>query len=206
MLAQISNTSSKRSFELPSLPFEINALEPFISQKTLELHHGKLLQVYINNLNNLVSGTKFEYADLESIIRFSDGPVFNNAAQTWNHLFFFEALNPASRRIPEGSFADMINSSFGSFSFLKDSFMKSAASLFGSGWIWLVRNPNGPLEILIESNAGNPMRRGKIPLLGCDLWEHAYYLDYQNRRFDYVDTFWKLVNWSLVEKRYINAR
>ncbi len=206
MLSLITNASSKKNIELPSLPFELDALEPHISKRTLELHHGKHLQSYVNNLNNLVSGTKFEYTDLESIIRFSDGPVFNNAAQVWNHLFYFEALNPISNRMPEGSFADMLNSNFGSFSFLKDSFMKSAASLFGSGWIWLVKNPNGPIEILVESNAGNPLRRGKIPLLGCDLWEHAYYLDYQNRRYDYVDSFWKLVNWGLVEKRYFNAR
>lgn len=191
--------------ELHRLPFEMNALEPYISKKTLEFHHGRHHLTYVTNLNNLIKGTKFENIDLETIIKVAEGPVFNNAAQIWNHTFYFACLKPEKNYTLKGPFADVIKGSFGSVSFFKDTFVKSAVSLFGSGWIWLVMNPKGSLEIIQESNAGNPLRRGLIPLLTCDVWEHAYYLDYQNRRIDYIEAFWKLINWQLIEKRYTFA-
>lgn len=193
-------------FELPQLPFEMNALEPYISKKTLEFHHGKHHQAYVTNLNSLIIGTKFENTDLETIIKVGEGPIFNNAAQAWNHTFYFEGLRPGNKYSLKGPFVDVINDNFGSVSFFKDTFIKAAASLFGSGWVWLFLNPKGSLEIIQERNAGNPLRRGLIPLLTCDVWEHAYYLDYQNRRSDYVESFWKLINWELIEKRYNVAR
>jgi superoxide dismutase, Fe-Mn family len=193
-------------FELSKLPFEMNALEPYISKSTLEYHHGKHHKEDITNLNILISGTKYEIKDLETYIKVSEGPLFNNAAQAWNHSFYFESLKPGNNHLINGRFMEVINESFGSVKFFKDSFIKSAVSLFGSGWVWLVINPKGSLEIIQESNAGNPLRRGLVPLLTCDVWEHAYYLDYQNRRSDYAESFWKLINWELIEKRYYEAR
>jgi Fe-Mn family superoxide dismutase len=192
-------------YELSPLPFEMNALEPFISKRTLEFHHGKHYQAYVSNLNNLIPGTKFTKLDIETTIKVADGPIFNNAAQVWNHKFYFDGLKPSGKSEPEGPFADIIIESFGTLSFFKESFIKSAASLFGSGWTWLVLNPKGLLEIIQKENAGNPLRIGLIPLLTCDVWEHAYYLDYQNRRADYIEAFWKLINWEIVEKRYIEV-
>jgi Fe-Mn family superoxide dismutase len=193
-------------FELPRLPFELSALEPHISKKTLDYHHGKYHQTYVTNLNNLVIGTKFENIDLETIIKVSEGPVFNNAAQIWNHMFYFDSLKPKNIGIPKSPLFEMINENFGSLSLFKDAFIKSAVSLFGSGWVWLVWNPKGTMEIIQESNAGNPLRKGLIPLLTCDVWEHAYYLDYQNRRTDYLNAFWSLINWEIIEKRYYSIR
>lgn len=176
-----------------------------MSRRTLDLHHGKHLDAYLNNLNVLIAGTKFEDADLETIIKVADGPVFNNASQVWNHSFFFETLKPGDG-IMKGSFSKIISGHFGSVQYFRETFNKTALSLFGSGWVWLLWNPKGTLEIVQESNAGNPLRRGLIPLLACDLWEHSYYLDYQNRRSDYLNAFWNLVNWDIVEKRYLDAR
>ena len=193
-------------FQLPQLPFGLNALEPYISRKTLELHHGKHHQVYVTNLNSLITATKFGKKDLESIIKVADGPIFNNAAQVWNHTFYFAGLKPGNNHLHEGPLLHIVNENFGSVTFLKDTFIKSALSVFGSGWVWLVWNPIGSLEIIKESNAGNPLRRGLIPILNCDVWEHAYYLDYQNRHHDYLEAFWKLINWELIEKRYNDAR
>jgi Fe-Mn family superoxide dismutase len=192
-------------FELQQLPFEINALEPYISGKTLEFHHGKHHQAYVSNLNNLVSGTKFEKTDLETLIKVTDGPIFNNAAQAWNHTFYFTGLKQGNNHQLKGPFKEVINRSFGSGAFFKDTFIKSIVSLFGSGWVWLVLNPKGTMEIIQENNAGNPLRRGLVPLLTCDVWEHAYYLDYQNRRPDYAEAYWRLINWELIEKRYNDA-
>ena len=192
-------------FELSQLPFEMNALEPYISEKTLDFHYHKHHQAYITNLNILISGTKFENTDLETIIKVAEGPVFNNAAQSWNHRFYFEGLGPGDQYNLKGSFENVINGSFGSVSFFKATFIKAAVSLFGAGWIWLVLNPNGSMEINQEKNAGNPLRKGLIPLLACDVWEHAYNLDYQNRRSDYVESFWKLINWEQIENRYNDA-
>lgn len=192
--------------ELPQLPFEMNALEPYISRKTLAYHHEKHYHPYITILNNLIQGTKFENEDPEIIIKIAEGPIYNNAALVWNHAFYFYGLKPGNNNVLKGPFANVIKKNFGSVKFFKEVFNRSAISLLGSGWVWLVLNPEGSMELILESNAGNPLRRGLIPLLTCDLWEHAYYLDYQNRRSDYVEAFWKLINWELIEKRYNEAR
>ena len=193
-------------FGLPKLPFEINALEPYISGKTLMYHHEKYHKVYIENLNTLIRGTKFENKDFETIIKVAEGPIFNNAALAWNHTFYFSGLKPGNNHILKGPFANVIKRSFGSVRFFKEMFTGSAGSLLGTGWIWLVLNQKGLMEIINESNAGNPLRRGLTPILTCDIWEHAYYLDYQNRRSDYLEAFWKLIDWKLIEKRYEDAR
>jgi len=189
-------------FELPSLPYAIDALEPHISQRTLEFHHGKHHQAYVNNLNNLIPGTEFENADLETIIKKADGGIFNNGAQVWNHTFYFNQFSPNGGGKPTGALAEAINKSFGSFDAFKDEFSKAAATLFGSGWAWLVKKDDGSLEIIKESNAGNPIRNGLTPILTCDVWEHAYYLDKQNKRPDYIADFWKVVDWNVVGGRY----
>lgn len=193
-------------FELPPLPYEMDALEPLISRRTLEFHHGKHHEAYVSNLNNLITGTKFENSDLETIIKVAEGQVFNNASQVWNHTFYFEGLKPANGHALKGPFSKVISGNFGSVQFFKDSFIKAGSTLFGSGWVWLLWNPKGTIEIIQESNAGNPLRKGLIPLLTCDVWEHGYYMDYQNRRPDYVNAFWSLVNWDIIEKRYNDAR
>jgi len=189
-------------FELPKLPYAPNALEPYISKQTIDFHYGKHHQAYVNNLNGLVKGTKFENASLEQIIKEADGGIFNNAAQIWNHTFYFETFSSSDMRSPSGKLSDAISSTFGSFAAFKEQFAKSAATLFGSGWVWLVKMPDGSLAITQEPNAGNPLRKGGIPLLTCDVWEHAYYLDYQNKRPDYVQAFWNVVDWGIIEKRF----
>jgi Fe-Mn family superoxide dismutase len=192
-------------FELPDLPFELNALEPFISKKTLEYHYRKHYQSYLDNLNKLIRGTNYKNLDLETIIKISDGPIFNNASMVWNHSFYFEALRPGSHNSLKGTFADVVKSNFGSVSFFKSTFTETVKSFFGVGWVWLILNQSGSIEIIQKINAGNPMRVGLIPLMTCDVWEHAYYLDYQHRRGDYAEAFWKLINWDLIEKRYNDA-
>jgi Fe-Mn family superoxide dismutase len=189
-------------FELPPLPYALDALEPHISQKTLEFHHGKHHQAYVNNLNNLVPGSAFEDADLEKIIKEADGGIFNNGAQVWNHTFYFNSFSPNGGGEPKGELAEAINKAFGSFDAFKDEFSKAAATLFGSGWAWLVKKDDGSLEIVKESNAGNPLRSGVTPILTCDVWEHAYYLDKQNKRPDYIADFWKVIDWNIVGGRY----
>jgi Fe-Mn family superoxide dismutase len=189
-------------FYLSELPFDLNALEPYISKKTLELHHGKHHQTYVSNLNSLIARTKYKDFNLETIIRVADGPIFNYAAQIWNHTFYFEGLVPGNNNKLKGAFSEVIKNNFGSVSFFKNLFIRSGVSLFGVGWVWLVLNPDGSMEVIQKSNAGNPMRIGLNPLLVCDVWEHAYYLDYQNRRQDYLEAFWKLINWEMIEKRY----
>lgn len=190
------------AIELPKLPYELNALEPKISQKTLEFHYGKHHQAYVNNLNNLVKGTEYEDASLENIIMEATGGIFNNGAQVWNHSFYFEAFSPKGGGKPSGKLAEAIDESFGSFEEFKDKFSKAAATLFGSGWAWLVKTKSGELEIIQESNAGNPLKKGLTPILTCDVWEHAYYLDYQNKRPDYIANFWELLDWGVVEQRF----
>ncbi|MBW6497132.1 MAG: superoxide dismutase [Bacteroidales bacterium] len=186
---------------LPQLPYDPNALEPVISAKTIEFHYGKHHQAYVNNLNKLLPGSPFESASLEDIIKKAEGGIFNNAAQVWNHTFYWESFSPKGGGEPKGKLMEAIEEAFGNFSRFKEEFSQAAATLFGSGWAWLVKNQDGKLEIVKESNAGNPMRNGKKPLLTCDVWEHAYYLDYQNRRPDYIESFWKLIDWEKVEKR-----
>jgi len=180
----------------------MDALEPFISKRTLEFHYGKHHQGYVNNVNKLIAGTPFENATLEEIIRNADGSIFNNGAQVWNHTFYWNCLQPNGGGEPKGSLARAIINSFGSFNDFKDRFTHAASTLFGSGWAWLAKSPTGQLEIIQEGNAGNPLRRGYVPLLTCDVWEHAYYLDKQNRRPDYIADFWNLINWAAVEGRF----
>ena len=187
--------------KLPMLPYAMDALEPFISKKTLEFHYGKHHQAYVNNLNKLIVGTAFEEATLEDIIRKASGGIFNNGAQVWNHTFYWNCLKPAGGGEPTGRLADVINRDFGSFGAFKEKFTAAAATLFGSGWAWLVKTADGKLEITQESNAGNPLKTGATPLLTCDVWEHAYYLDKQNVRPDYIADFWKLVDWEAVASR-----
>lgn len=189
-------------FELPKLPYELNGLEPHISQKTLEFHYGKHHQAYVTNLNNLIPGTEFENETLENIVLRSEGPIFNNGAQVWNHTFYFMSLSPKGGGEPKGALADAINRDFGSFEKFKADFTTAAATVFGSGWAWLVKDKAGKLSIVKESNAGNPMRSGLTPVLTCDVWEHAYYIDVQNRRPDYIASFWNLVDWDVVGKRF----
>ena len=188
--------------ELPALPYNKNALEPHISAETLEYHYGKHHQTYVTNLNNLIQGTEFENAGLEDIIMKADGGLFNNAAQVWNHTFYWNCLSPNGGGEPQGPLADAINQAFGSFADFKDKFATSAATNFGSGWTWLVRNNDGSLEIVNTSNAANPMTDDKSPLLTCDVWEHAYYIDYRNARPKYVEAFWNLVNWDFAAANF----
>jgi len=189
-------------FELSKLSYAPDALQPYISKQTIDFHSGKHHQAYVNNLNNLVTGTRFENATLEQIIREADGGIFNNGAQIWNHTFYFESFSPAGPREPSGNLAALITSTFGSFAGFKEQFTKMSVTLFGSGWTWLVKKPDGTLEIIQESNAGNPMKKGFIPLITCDVWEHAYYLDYQNRRPDYLQAFWNILDWGIIGKRF----
>jgi len=186
------------TFELPKLPYPMNALEPHISSETLEYHYGKHHAAYVNNLNKLVVGTPFADSSLEDIIRKSSGPIFNNAAQIWNHTFYWNCLSPKGGGEPTGLLAEKINKTFGSVAKFKELFSDAAVTLFGSGWAFLIQNKDGSLEITKEVNAGNPLTKDQIPLLTCDVWEHAYYVDYRNARPKYVETFWKLVNWSFV--------
>ncbi len=189
------------AFELPALPYAINALEPHISQETLEYHHGKHHNTYVVNLNNLVPGTEFEGKSLEEIIKTSTGGIFNNAAQIWNHTFYWHCLSPNGGNEPTGALADAINKAFGSFAEFKDAFTKSAIGNFGSSWTWLVKKADGSLAIVNTSNAGCPLTEaGTTPLLTVDLWEHAYYIDFRNMRPKYMETFWTLVNWEFVAK------
>jgi Fe-Mn family superoxide dismutase len=190
------------AFTLPDLPYAKDALEPHISAETIDFHYGKHHQAYVNNLNNLVPGTEFENASLEEIIKKAEGGIFNNGAQVWNHTFYWNCLSPNGGGAPEGKLLDAINAAFGSFEAFKEAFSKAAATLFGSGWAWLVKNSEGKLEIVQESNAGNPLRNGFTPLLTCDVWEHAYYLDQQNKRPSYIEKFWELVDWKAVEGRF----
>jgi superoxide dismutase, Fe-Mn family len=190
------------AFELPRLPYASDALEPYISANTIGFHYGKHHQAYVNNLNGLIPGTKFENKSLEEIIMESEGGIFNNAAQIWNHTFYWEGFSAERLTEPQGELLSAINKSFGSVADFKEKFAKAAATLFGSGWAWLVKKQDGTLEIIQESNAGNPLTRGLKPLLTCDVWEHAYYLEYQNRRPDYITAFWNLVDWNIIGKRF----
>jgi Fe-Mn family superoxide dismutase len=187
--------------ELPKLPYEINGLEPFISQRTIEFHYGKHHLAYVNNLNKLIVGTEFENASLEDIIRKASGGIFNNGAQVWNHTFYWNCMKPNGGGEPVGVLLDTILKNFGSFAEFKEKFSNAAATLFGSGWAWLVKKPDGTLEITQESNAGNPLRAGNTPILTCDVWEHAYYIDKQNLRPNYIADFWNLVDWGKVAGR-----
>lgn len=185
--------------ELPDLPYAKSALEPHISAETLEFHHDKHHATYVNNLNNLVPGTEFESKSLEDIVTSAPaGGIFNNAAQVWNHTFYFNCMGPNGGGAPTGALADAINAAFGSFDAFKEKFSTSAATNFGSGWTWLVKNTSGELEIVNTGNAGCPLTDGLTPLLTIDVWEHAYYIDKRNARPAYIESFWNIVNWDFV--------
>ena len=184
--------------ELPALPYDRAALEPVISSETLDYHYGKHHNTYVTNLNKLIDGTEHEDNSLEEIILTSTGGLFNNAAQVWNHSFYWNCLSPEGGGEPANALSDAINDAFGSFEAFREQFSTSAVTNFGSGWTWLVKNGDGVLEIVNTSNAANPMTDGLKPLLTCDVWEHAYYIDYRNARPVYLEAFWKLVNWEFV--------
>ena len=187
---------------MPVLAYAQDALEPHISRETIEYHYGKHLQTYVNNLNNLIVGTPFENASLEEMICKAEGGIFNNAAQTWNHTFYFSTFSPAPQAEPTGKLREAIDRKFGSFDAFKAEFEKKATGLFGSGWTWLVKDAAGNLDIVNESNAGNPLRNGLVPLMVMDVWEHAYYIDYRNRRADSIKASWNVIDWKKVEERF----
>lgn len=189
-------------FELIQLPYAANALEPVISKSTIDFHYGKHLQAYVNNLNNLIPGTKFENAPLEQIVAESDGAIFNNAGQVLNHNLYFTQFSPNGGGQPGGQLAKEIDATWGSFENFQKEFVAAGTGLFGSGWVWLAKDKNGKLSITKEPNGSNPVAKGLTPILGFDVWEHSYYLDYQNRRPDHLNALWKIVDWNVVDKRY----
>lgn len=192
-------------FTLPELPYEASALEPVISRETIEYHHGKHLQAYVNTLNTLVKGTEYEKMNLEEIVcKAPAGPLFNNAGQVLNHTLYFEQFRPANSgqdAVPQGSLAEAIDKAFGSFDEFKTKMAAASTGLFGSGWAWLAQNEKGELSIVQCPNGGNPVTMGLRPLLGVDVWEHAYYVDYRNRRADHVAALWQIIDWDVVASR-----
>lgn len=188
--------------ELPDLPYAKSALAPHISEETLEFHYGKHHQTYVTNLNNLIPGTEFETMSLEEIVMKSSGGVFNNAAQIWNHTFYWNSLSPNGGGEPTGDLAAAIDKAFGSFAAFKEAFTKTAVTTFGAGWGWLVKNADGSLALVSSSNAACPLTEGQTPLLTCDVWEHAYYIDYRNARPKYLEAFWSLVNWDFAAANF----
>jgi superoxide dismutase, Fe-Mn family len=190
------------AFELPKLPYAKDALAPLMSAETFEYHYGKHHAAYVNNLNAAIQGTPNEQKSLEDIILSSDGGLFNNAAQVWNHTFYWNSMKPNGGGAPSGALADAINKAFGSFDNFKKEFAQKGATNFGSGWTWLVKNADGSVAIENTSNAGNPMTNGQKPVLTCDVWEHAYYIDYRNARPAYLEAWWNTVNWEFAEKNF----
>jgi len=186
---------------LPPLPHARDALAPYISAETIDFHYGKHHQAYVDNLNKQIAGTEFEAMDLESIVKKSQGGMFNNAAQVWNHTFYWNCLKPGGGGEPTGRLAEAINAAFGSFAAFKEQFTQTALTTFGSGWAWLVQRPDGTLALVSTSNAATPITGADTPLLTCDVWEHAYYVDYRNARAKYVEAFWNLVNWDFVARQ-----
>jgi Fe-Mn family superoxide dismutase len=189
------------AIELPPLPYARDALQPHISSETLDYHYGKHHQAYVDNLNKQIAGTEFADLPLEQIVRKSSGGMFNNAAQVWNHTFYWNCLSPSGGGEPSGKLADAINKAFGSFEQFKEQFSQTAITTFGSGWGWLVQRPDGNLALVSTSNAATPITGNDTPLLTCDVWEHAYYVDYRNARPKYVEAFWKLVNWEFASSQ-----
>jgi Fe-Mn family superoxide dismutase len=186
---------------LPKLPYEMTALAPTISQETLEYHYGKHHQAYVTNLNKLIEGTEFANLSLEDTIMKSSGGIFNNAAQVWNHTFYWHCMAPKTSE-PTGAMADALIKKFGSIEDFKKQFSQAAATVFGSGWAWLVKNADGSLEIVQTSNAGTPMQQHKKALFTCDVWEHAYYIDYRNARPTYLEKFWNIANWDFMAENF----
>lgn len=189
-------------YTLPALPYPEHALEPVISRETIQIHYGKHAQTYLNNLNDMIAGTEYEDMSLEDTIRSSAGSLFNNAAQTWNHIFYFNTFSPDARVVPQGSLAQAIVRHWETFENFQEVFVQTGKSLFGSGWVWLCSDDTGHLGIRAESNAGNPLIEGLTPLLAFDVWEHAYYIDYRNRRDNHLQQLWSIVDWRVVESRY----
>ena len=191
------------TIELAALPYAMDALAPSISQETLEFHYGKHHQTYVTNLNNMIQGTDLEGADLEHIVKNSTGGIFNNAAQIWNHTFYWNSLSPQGGNEPTGALADAINETFGDYQQFQEAFTTTAVTTFGSGWAWLVKNAQGKLELVSTSNAGTPLtEKGVTPLITCDVWEHAYYIDYRNARPQYLKSYWNLVNWQFASENF----
>lgn len=190
-------------FELPKLPYAKDALVPYISSETIEYHYGRHHQTYVNNLNLLIQGTDYERKTLEEIILSSSGAIFNNAAQVWNHTFYWNSMSPESTGVPEGNLKHSIDKDFGSLSAFKKEFSKLAASTFGSGWVWLVKDCHGKLVIMSTSNANCPLTDGYSPIMTCDVWEHAYYIDYRNTRPNYIKNFWEIVNWNFASGNFM---
>lgn len=189
-------------YDQPQLPYDNDSLEPAISARTIEFHYGKHEKAYIDNLNRLIKGTEYEDMELEDIIAKADGALFNNASQAWNHIFYFFTFTPGGSSEPDGELRKAIDRDFGSFDKFKEAFVDAGVGLFGSGWVWLSRDEEGKLFITQGKNAENPIRDGLTPLLTFDVWEHAYYLDYQNRRADALKQLWDIVDWEVVETRY----
>ena len=189
-------------YSLPQLPYATDSLAPIISKETIEYHYGKYEKTYIDNLNNLIKGTPYEEMTLEDIIRKATGSLFNNAAQAWNHIFYFFSFSPDGGGFPKGELLEAITTHFGSFEVLKKQFVEAGTTLFGSGWVWLSSDNDGKLIISQGSNASNPLTEGLTPLLTFDVWEHAYYLDYQNRRADALNALWDIIDWDIIESRY----
>ena len=190
------------NYNQPELPYAIDALEPAISARTIEFHYGKHEKAYIDNLNRLIKGTEFEDMELEEVIAHAKGPLFNNASQAWNHIFYFFSFSPDGGGEPDGELGEAIKKQFGSFEEFKKQFEDAGAKLFGSGWVWLSHDDQGSLFISQGSNAENPLTKGLTPILTFDVWEHAYYLDYQNRRAEYLKKLWDIVDWDMVASRY----
>jgi Fe-Mn family superoxide dismutase len=188
--------------ELPPLPYALNALEPQISRETLEFHYGKHHQTYVTKLNELIKGTEFEDMPLEQIVRKSQGGIFNNAAQVWNHTFFWHSMSPNGGGKPAGQLRQSIDSAFGSFEEFREKFSAAAVAVFGAGWAWLVRHPDGKVGIETTSNAFTPLVSDNKPLLTLDVWEHAYYIDYRNKRPDFVAAYWNVVNWDFASRNF----
>jgi superoxide dismutase, Fe-Mn family len=198
---QPSPKGNSMEHTLPPLPYAIDALAPHISQETLEYHYGKHHQTYVTNLNNLIKGTEFEELPLEEIVKKSSGGVFNNSAQVWNHTFYWNSLTPGGKAV-SGALADAINAKWGSFDKFKEEFTKSAVGNFGSSWTWLVKKADGSLDIVNTSNAATPLTTDAKALITCDLWEHAYYIDYRNVRPKYIETFFALANWDFAAANF----
>ena len=199
----VKTKSENSEIVLPPLPYAENELEPYISAQTVMLHYGKHLKGYIDNVNRLIKEiSNLEGKDLETIVKQSEGSLYNNAAQAWNHIFYSDAFSPHAQHLPSGNLEKQINKQWGNFENFKTAFTNTANNLFGSGWVWLIKNKNGTLDIIGESNAGNVLKGNGKPLLGVDIWEHAYYLDYQNRRAEHIDGLWNIIDWSIVDRRY----
>ena len=198
----MTTTASEQTITLPDLPYERNALAPTISEETLDYHYGKHHQAYVNNLNNLIEGTPFQGKSLEEIVKTSTGGMFNNAAQIWNHTFYWHSMTPNGGGQPSGALWSAINDTFGSFESFKEQFTKAAATRFGSGWAWLSKTADGKLEVSSTANADTPLTEGKTPLLTCDVWEHAYYIDTRNNRPQYIANFWELINWDFAADNF----